>query len=47
MDVGIDPVSTMEEIVPDISGDEYQEMEGDLSLQEMADEEADDDEEEE
>jgi hypothetical protein len=37
----------MEEIVPDISGDEYQEMAGDLSLQEMADEEADDDEEEE
>ena len=47
VDVGIDPVSTMEELVPDISGDEYQEMEGDLSLQEMADEEADDDEEEE
>ena len=40
----------MEEIVPDISDDisngEYHEMETDLSLQEMADEEADEDDEE-
>ena len=50
VDVGIDPVSTMEEIVPDIADDlsnrEYQEMENDLSLQEMAEEEDSDDEEE-
>lgn len=50
VDVGIDPVSTMEEIVPDIGDDlsnrEYQEMENDLSLQEMAEEEDEDDEEE-
>ena len=51
VDVGIDPVSTMEEIVPDIGDDmssrEYREMENDLSLQEMAEEEDHDDDEEE
>ena len=50
VDVGIDPVSTMEEIVPDIADDipsgEYQEMENDLSLQAMAEEEDDEEDEE-
>ena len=51
VDVGIDPVSSMEEIVPDIGDDipngEFQEIETDLSLEEMGDEEADDEDEEE
>ena len=47
VDVGIDPVSTMEEIVPDLGDDipnrEYHEIETDLSLDAMGDEEAEDD----
>ena len=45
----IDPVSTMDEIIPEIEEDipprEYDEIENDLSLDEMGDEEAEDDEE--
>ena len=48
VDVGIDPVSTMDEIVPEIDEDiparEYNEIENDLSLDEMSDEEAEKDE---
>ena len=49
--LSIDPVSTMDEIVPDIEDDdipprEYSEIENDLSLDEMSDDEADDDEDE-
>ncbi len=50
--LSIDPVSTMDEIIPDIEDDdipprEYSEIENDLSLEEMADEQADDDDEDE
>lgn len=51
VDVGIDPVSSMEEIVPDIGDDipnsEFQEIETDLSLEEMGDDEVDDEDEDE
>ncbi len=43
----IDPVSTMDEIIPDIQEDiparEYDEIDSDLSLDELGEEEADDD----
>ena len=46
----IDPVSSMDEIIPEIDEDipdrEYNEIENDLSLEEMEDEEAEDDDEE-
>lgn len=42
VDVGIDPVSTMEEIVPDLGDD----LDGDLSLEEMGDDEMDDEDDE-
>ena len=45
--MGIDPVSTMDEIIPEIDENipdrEYSEIENDLSLDEMSDEEAEDD----
>lgn len=45
--MGIDPVSTMDEIIPEIDENipdrEYSEIENDLSLDEMGDEEAEDD----
>lgn len=48
--LSIDPVSTMEEIIPEIDEDipprEYNEIDHDLSLDEMSDEESEDDEEE-
>lgn len=48
--LGIDPVSAMDEIIPEINEDiperEYDEIESDLSLEEMEDEEAEDDDEE-
>ena len=44
---GIDPVSAMDEIIPDIPEDihdrEYSEMENELSLEELEEEEADED----
>ena len=47
----IDPVSAMDEIIPEIDEDiperEYDEIENDLSLDEMGEEEAEDDEEDE
>ena len=46
----IDPVSTMDEIIPDIQEDipakEYDEIDSDLSLDEMGEEEAEDDDDE-
>ena len=49
--LGIDPVSSMDEIIPEIDEDiperEYDEIENDLSLDEMGEEEAEDDEEDE
>ena len=48
VDVGIDPVSSMDEIISDSDDDipagEYKEIEDDLSLDEMSDEEQKDDE---
>lgn len=48
--LSIDPVSSMDEIIPEIEEDiperEYSEIESDLSLEEMSDEEAEDDDEE-
>ncbi len=48
--LGIDPVSTMDEIIPDMDEDiparEYDEIESDLSLEEMGEEEAESDEDE-
>ena len=48
--LGIDPVSSMDEIIPEIDEDiperEYDEIESDLSLDEMGEEEAEDDEDE-
>ena len=48
--LGIDPVSTMDEIIPEMDEDiparEYDEIESDLSLEEMGEEEAEDDEDE-
>ena len=48
--LGIDPVSTMDEIIPEMDEDiparEYDEIESDLSLEEMSEEEADDEEDE-
>ena len=45
---GIDPVSAMDEIIPDIPEDihdrEYDEIDSELSLEELEEEEADDDE---
>ncbi len=50
VDVGIDPVSSMDEIISDSDDDipagEYKEIEDDLSLDEMGDEEQKDDEDE-
>ncbi len=47
---GIDPVSAMDEIIPDIPEDipqhEYDEIESDLSLEEMEEEESEDEDEE-
>lgn len=49
--LGIDPVSSMDEIIPEIDEDiperEFDEIESDLSLDEMGEEEAEDDEEDE
>mgnify|MGYP007092180630 FL=1 len=49
--LSIDPVSAMDEIIPEIDEDipprEYDEIENDLSLEEMEEEEAEDDEDEE
>ena len=49
--LSIDPVSSMDEIIPEIDEDiperEYDEIENDLSLDEMSDEEAEDEEDEE
>ena len=48
--LGIDPVSAMDEIIPEIDEDipprEYDEIESDLSLEEMGEEEAEDEDEE-
>ena len=48
--LSIDPVSAMDEIIPEIDEDipprEYDEIESDLSLEEMEEEEAEDDEDE-
>ena len=48
--LGIDPVSSMDEIIPEIDEDiperEYDEIESDLSLDELGEEEAEDDEDE-
>jgi len=48
--LGIDPVSSMDEIIPEIDEDiperEYDEIENDLSLDELGEEEAEDDEDE-
>ncbi len=48
--LGIDPVSSMDEIIPEIDEEiperEYDEIESDLSLDEMGEEEAEDDEDE-
>ena len=48
---GIDPVSSMDEIIPEIDEDiperEYDEIENDLSLEEMGEDEAEEDEDEE
>ncbi len=48
--LGIDPVSAMDEIIPEIDEDipprEYDEIENDLSLEEMGEEEAEDEDEE-
>lgn len=48
--LGIDPVSSMDEIIPEIDEDiperEYDEIENDLSLDEMSEEEAEDDDDE-
>lgn len=47
--LGIDPVSSMDEIIPEIDEDiperEYDEIENDLSLDEMSEEEAEEDDE--
>ena len=49
--LNIDPVSAMDEIIPEIDEDipqrEYDEIESDLSLEELGEEEAEDDEEDE
>ncbi len=49
--LGIDPVSGMDEIIPEIDEDiperEYDEIENDLSLEEMGEDEAEEDEDEE
>ena len=51
VDVGIDPVSSMDEMIPDEENDipegEYKEIENDLSLDEMGEEESLNDEEDE
>ncbi len=48
--LSIDPVSTMDEIIPEMDEDipprEYDEIENDLSLDELSDDEADDEDEE-